>query len=101
MRRSRGLLRRHGSTEPVDRLRLEQAGWRTTLDYRENHCRDLDGILSAVESHWRGEAERVGAGGEVVVLAANGPSPVTVWRRLRIEAEVVLERRPSSSGARL
>ena len=41
--------RRHGVLlEPTDRRALERAGWRTTLDYRENHLRARDGQLLEV-----------------------------------------------------
>ena len=41
-----------------DRRALERAGWRTLLDYRENHVRGTDGRLLAVEARWTAEAER-------------------------------------------
>lgn len=91
--------RRHGVVEPSDRVALEADGWRTTLDYRENHVRDVNGALEGVETHWRGEAERAGADGRVRVLAVVGPTPARVWRRLRMEAEVLLEFRPCSDTA--
>lgn len=67
---------------------LEQAGWRTTLDFRENHRRDGDGVLSEVVQRWRGDAERSGPDGGVIVLCVEGPTPTAVWQRLRREAEV-------------
>jgi hypothetical protein len=86
--------RRHGAPGEDDRLALESDGWRTTLDYRENHVRTVEGVLEGVETHWRGEAERLGVDGRLRVLAVIGPSPARVWRRLRLEAEVLLDLRP-------
>jgi hypothetical protein len=79
--------RRHASALLDDRTALEQAGWRTTLDFRENHRRDSDGVLSDVVQRWRGDAERSGPDGVVIVLSVEGPTPTAVWRRLRREAE--------------
>ncbi|HEY4333425.1 MAG TPA: hypothetical protein VGM78_12670, partial [Ilumatobacteraceae bacterium] len=42
-----------------DRHALECAGWRTTLEYRENHVRSEDGRLLTVEPQWTAEAERI------------------------------------------
>src|ERR1700741_4025911 len=51
--------RRHGvRLEPDDRRELERAGWRTMMDYRENHVRARDGRLVEVEAVWVAEAER-------------------------------------------
>ena len=66
---------------------LEQAGWRTTLDFRENHRRDGDGVLSDVVQRWRGDAERSSLDGGVIVLSVEGPTPAAVWQRLRLETE--------------
>jgi len=82
-------LRRHASAQADDRSLLERTGWRTTLDYRENHRRDLDGVLTEVEQRWRGDAERSGPNGNVIVFSAVGPTPSAVWRRLRVEAEAM------------
>ena len=81
--------RRHASDQADDRSVLERTGWRTTLDYRENHRRGLDGVLTQVEPRWRGDAERSGPDGSVVVFSAVGPTPAAVWRRLRVEAEAI------------
>ena len=49
--------RRHGMLlEPADRRALERDGWRTTLDYRENHVRGRDGRLLEVVPTWTAEA---------------------------------------------
>ncbi len=82
-------LRRRASAEADDRSLLERTGWRTTLDYRENHRRDLDGVLTEVDPRWRGDAERSGPNGNVIVFSAVGPTPSAVWRRLRMEAEAM------------
>ena len=86
--------RRHGSVlEPADRRSLERAGWRTTLDYRENHVRGLDGRLLRVEPVWTAEAERFD--GPLVVASASGGSEAAAWSLLRaeIDADHVTTRR--------
>lgn len=78
LRRSANRPRRHGRVlEPADRRTLERAGWRTTLDYRENHVRGLDGRLLHVEPVWTAEAERFD--GEVTVAVASGASQDEAW----------------------
>ena len=49
----------------ADRRALERAGWRTLLEYREDHLRDADGMLVGVVPAWVAEAERA----DVVVIA--------------------------------
>lgn len=66
--------------EPADRRSLERAGWRTTLDYRENHVRGLDGRLLRVEPVWTAEAERFD--GEVTVAVGVGASQDEAWSSL-------------------
>lgn len=52
--------RRHRvEIEERDRRLLERAGWRTLLDYRENHVRRPDGTLLHVVPQWTAEAERI------------------------------------------
>lgn len=65
---------------PADRRTLERAGWRTTLDYRENHVRGLDGRLLHVEPVWTAEAERFD--GEVSVATATGATADEAWASL-------------------
>ncbi|HUF97101.1 MAG TPA: hypothetical protein VMM60_03155 [Ilumatobacter sp.] len=73
--------RRHGAVlEPEQRRQLERDGWRTTLDYRENHVRGLDGRLLRVEPVWVAEAERYD--GDVVVASAVGDSTESAWAAL-------------------
>ena len=63
--------RRHGECiEPVDRRALERAGWRTMLDYRENHVRGRDGQLIEIQAVWVAEAERFD--GTMDVASATG-----------------------------
>jgi hypothetical protein len=82
LRRSARRPRRHGVlVEPEDRRTLERAGWRTTLDYRENHLRARDGRLLEVAPTWTAEAERFD--GEVCVASAVGATPDEAWARLR------------------
>lgn len=73
--------RRHGVVlEPRPRRELERAGWRTTLDFRENHVRGLDGRLLRVEPVWIAEAERYV--GEVEVAYAEAPTCDEAWELL-------------------
>jgi hypothetical protein len=88
LRRSAPRPRRHGVlVEPDDRRVLERAGWRTTLDYRENHLRARDGRLLEVAPTWTAEAERFD--GEVAVASAAGATIEEAWALLRamIEAD--------------
>ena len=88
LRRSAPRPRRHGVlVEPDDRRALERAGWRTTLDYRENHLRARDGRLLEVAPTWTAEAERFD--GEVAVASAAGATVEEAWSLLRsaIEAD--------------
>ena len=82
LRRPSSRARRHGSVlEPEHRRQLERGGWRTTLDYRENHVRGLDGRLLRVEPVWVAEAERFD--GDVVVASATADTPDDAWLALR------------------
>ena len=73
--------RRHGALiEPMERRHLERDGWRTTLDFRENHVRGLDGRLLRVEPVWIAEAERYD--GQIEVASAEGSTADEAWRRL-------------------
>lgn len=73
--------RRHGAVlEPSARRELERSGWRTTLDYRENHVRGLDGRLLRIEPVWTAEAERYD--GQFVVASATGRSADAAWQNL-------------------
>ncbi|MFN3258507.1 MAG: hypothetical protein ACE37B_22725 [Ilumatobacter sp.] len=80
--------RLHGQTLQHDRRELEQAGWRTTLEYRENHVRGRDGSLEQLHVIWHAEAERVGTDGVVRVVSATASTPARVWSRLRVEADL-------------
>lgn len=85
--------RRHGVTlEPADRRALERAGWRTTLEYRENHVRGRDGRLLEVEETWTAEAERFD--GAFQVVAAGGSTADEAWAILR--EEIATTARPPS-----
>ena len=78
--------RRHGAClEPVDRRFLERAGWRTMLDYRENHVRGRDGRLVEVEAVWIAEAERFD--GAMRVASAVGASVEEAWATLRADID--------------
>ena len=85
--------RRHGVTlEPADRRALERAGWRTTLEFRENHLRGRDGRLLEVEETWMAEAERFD--GAFQVFAAEASTADEAWAVLRDDIETA--RRPAS-----
>ena len=92
MRVSTGVLRptqrarRHGAVlQPASRRDLERAGWRTTLEYRENHVRGLDGQLLRVEPIWIAVAERYD--GIVSVASAEGASADEAFENLWIEID--------------
>jgi hypothetical protein len=86
IRQSTGRLRRHGHIlEPADRRALERAGWRTTLDYHENHIRGRDGRLLEVVPAWTAEAERFD--GDLAVASATGHTVDEAWANLRDEVE--------------
>ena len=88
--------RRHGlPLRQPDRRALELDGWRTTLDFVENHRRRRDGRLLDVAQVWRADAERVkgirrGADPRrgVDVISATAATADEVWSRLRFEAEL-------------
>ena len=80
--------RQHGAGQPGDRAELERAGWRTTLEFRENVVRARGGRLQHVIELWRAEAERVGDDGRTIVVAAEAMSAATAWSRLRREADL-------------
>ncbi len=78
--------RRHGVfLEPADRRALERAGWRTTLDYRENHVRGRNGRLLEVIPAWTAEAERFD--GDLAVASAVAGTADAAWALLRAEVE--------------
>ena len=80
--------RQHGHVIHFDRRELENAGWRTTLDYRENLVRGRDGRLDQVRVVWHAEAERVGRDGVTHVVVATGSTQTRAWSRLRSEADL-------------
>lgn len=63
---------------PALRRRLEAAGWRTWLAYRENHERDAHGRLCRIAGVWVAEAEH--PDGRAVVCEAT--SPALAWWEL-------------------
>jgi hypothetical protein len=98
--------RQHGAIlQQADRRELERAGWRTTLEFRENNVRGRDGRLLQVEEIWHAEAERdtgqrVGraVAGGVDFVHATGGSVDEVWAKLRRQAELADVRRRAESG---
>jgi hypothetical protein len=90
IRRSLDRPRRHGVfLQPDDRRALEHSGWRTTLDYRENHIRGRDGRLLEIVPSWTAEAERFD--GELAYATATGETADEAWAQLRdyVEAGLV------------
>ncbi|MCU1396561.1 MAG: hypothetical protein JWM34_4989 [Ilumatobacteraceae bacterium] len=85
------------TVDQPDRRALECAGWRTLLDYRENHVRDDEGTLVAVVPRWTAEAERE-HDSRTVVASATASSIDEVWARLR-QATVYAGRRPYDGAA--
>jgi hypothetical protein len=83
------------SRVPSLRRRVEAAGWRTWLAYRENHHRDDAGRLVRVECLWVAEAEHTD--GRVVVCEA--ATPTQAW--LDLAAAVRHHRAPAPPPALL
>ena len=76
--------RRHGAVlQPAPRRALERDGWRTTLEFRENHVRGLDGRLLRVGPVWIAEAERYD--GEIVVASCEASTADDAWAQLRAD----------------
>jgi hypothetical protein len=96
--------RQHGAIlQQADRRELERAGWRTTLEFRENNVRGRDGRLLQVEEIWHAEAER-DAGSRAVrsrdgvdFVHATAESVDEVWAKLRRQAELADVRRRAES----
>lgn len=82
------LRRQHRATlRQLDRRALEREGWRTTLEFRENHVRSESGRLLRIETLWVAEAERgSGASDTLDVLSATAVSESRAWAALRSEA---------------
>src|SRR5688500_13662333 len=76
--------RRLRALGPSDRRALERAEWRTLLEYREDHVRDVDGTLLAVTPCWTAEAEH--PSGAVLAASVTAPTPDAAWARLRAAA---------------
>jgi hypothetical protein len=62
----------------ADRRALERAGWRTLLEYREDHVRGEHGMLLGVVQTWVAEAERAD-----VVVSVTARRPDFAWLELR------------------
>ena len=84
--------RQHGAVlQQADRRELERAGWRTTLEFRENNVRGRDGRLLQVEEIWHAEAERDSSHRSsqgIDFVHATAESADEVWARLRRRAEL-------------
>ncbi len=84
LRRPNPRARQHGAVlQPAVRRDLERSGWRTTLEFRENHVRSLDGRLLRVEPVWIAEAERYD--GQVAVASAEGATADAAWEQLHAD----------------
>jgi hypothetical protein len=91
--------RQHGAVlQQPDRRALERAGWRTTLEFRENNVRGRDGRLLQVEEIWHAEAERDPRRG-VDFIHATAESVDEVWSKLRRQAELADVRQPDPRAA--
>ena len=98
----RRLHRQHRtSLRQLDRAALERAGWRTTLEFRENHLRSETGELIEIETLWVAEAERPAASAAdpdgVEVVRASARSESRAWARLFAAAEAVGRTRRSGA----
>ena len=82
---------------PADRRALERAGWRTTLEYRENHVRGRDGTLLEVVPAWTAEAERYDGG--FTLASAVGTTIEEAWALVR--ADIEADRARSTTRIRL
>ena len=101
--------RRHGAVlQQHDRRELERAGWRTTLEFRENNLRGRDGTLLEVETIWHAEAERDPVGWRhepqapvrgADFIYATAETLEGVWSKLHIEAELADVRRVGGAQA--
>ena len=81
-----GPTRRHRPLDQRDRRALERAGWRTLLDYRENHVRSADGTLLRVVPQWTAEAERIehhDGAARTLVATVTACSRDEAWELLR------------------
>jgi len=83
--------------EPADRRALERSGWRTTLEYRENHVRGRDGTLLEVIPAWTAEAERYDGG--FTFASAVGRTIEEAWAAVREDIEA--DRARSTTRIRL
>ena len=88
--------RQHGAVPHADRSELERDGWRTTLEYRENHVRGRDGRLRQLHVQWHAVAERVDEEGSLSVISAQGSTVDKAWSRLRLQAELADVRVPAA-----
>ena len=101
--------RQHGAVlQQVHRRDLERAGWRTTLEFRENNIRGRNGTLLQVETIWHAEAERDPARHRhtsrhaergIDFIYATAETVDGVWSRLHIEAELADVRRIEDAQA--
>src|ERR1700709_923801 len=86
MRQPASYPRRHGPVlEPDDRRYLERAGWRTTLDYRENHLRSRSGQLLEAVPAGTAEAERFDE--QPATASVSAATAGEAWQLLRDEID--------------
>jgi hypothetical protein len=96
--------RQHGAVlSQPDRRELERAGWRTTLEFRENNVRGRDGRLLQVDEIWHAEAERDTtdrASRGVDFIHATAETVEAAWSKLRRQADLAEIRRADQAAAR-
>jgi hypothetical protein len=87
--------RRRMTVDQPDRRAMECCGWRTMLDYTENHLRATDGTLLAVVPRWTAEAERADPtlSTRTRVATATATTREEVWAQLR-QATAIADLRP-------
>jgi hypothetical protein len=76
----------HAPRPDRNRRLLERAGWRTLLDYRENHVRSAEGTLLHVVPQWTAEAERIehhNGAARTLVATVTACSRDQAWALLR------------------
>lgn len=65
------------------RRALEAAGWRTWLNYRENHRRDASGCLVAIDERWVVELEHADGRSLTVEASSASVAWLAAWERAR------------------
>lgn len=85
--------RQHGPViGPPARRHLEREGWRTSIEFCEQHHRSLSGQLLRIDEIWTAQAERFD--GSVARAVAQGHDPDAAWDALaeRVRVGDITER---------